>query len=201
MLRTLFYAIINTVIPPGGKETALLRLTLEDLRAIAHHDGLPYHHPAVTALVWELKYRAHPRALALAGAYLAEELLGVAGDELGKPLLIPVPMHSERRRERGYNQTELLCEAALTHVGSAFEYAPEVLERIKNTDPQQTLARGRRLHNVKNSMEVKAPARVRGRVCAVVDDVTTTGATLREAERALTRAGARAIYLIALARS
>lgn len=179
----------------------MLALSLEDLQVLAHHDGLPYHDSRVTALVWELKYRAHPRAVALAGAYLSEELLGIASEELGKPLLIPIPMHAERKKERGHNQTELICEAALKYIDSAYEYPPEVLMRLKNTAPQQTLARNKRLHNVKNSMKVALPEQVRGRVCVVVDDVMTTGATLEEAKRALLKAGARHVHTLALAKS
>jgi ComF family protein len=199
MLRTLFYSIINAIIPPRAREAAVLGLSLDDLEALRHRGGLPYHDPRVTSLVWELKYRAHPRAVALAGAFLSEELMDIAGEELGKSLLIPVPMHPERRRERGHNQTELLCEAALAHLRGSYEYAPNALERTARTAPQQTLARSKRLNNVRDSMRAGDPARVRGRACVVVDDVATTGATLKEAERALMRAGARKVYTLALA--
>ena len=100
--------------PPRGTEARVRATTLEDLRGLASGESaLPYKEKAITALVWELKYRANPRAKELAGAFLAEELMATAAEEIGKPLLIPVPMHATRRRERGYNQTELLCEAAL----------------------------------------------------------------------------------------
>jgi ComF family protein len=201
MLRELFYSIINAIIPPRGREAAVLELMPGDLEALRHHDGLPYHDPRVTSLVWELKYRAHPRAAALAGEFLSEELTAIAGEELGKPLLIPVPMHPERRRERGHNQTEVLCEAALAYVGESYDYLPHALERVRHSPPQQTLARHKRLSDARHSMRASAPARVRGRVCVVVDDVKTTGATLKEAERALLRAGARKVYALALARS
>lgn len=223
--------LFNFILPPRGTEAAVGSLTLEHLRDLQTSEGLPYADEAVRALVWELKYYANRRAGTLAGELLSEELLAVASEELGRPLLIPVPMHKARRRERGHNQTELLCEAALKHLdasadipgkkssglpyrgvplsgqtifpetsASAYEYAPHILKRIKATPEQQKLDRAKRLKNVKGSMQAD-PTLVRGRVCVVVDDVTTTGATLAEATRALKAAGAQRVHTTALAQS
>jgi ComF family protein len=164
-------------------------------------DGLPYRDPDVKALVWELKYRANSHAATLAGTLLADELLALAADELGKPLLIPVPMHPARRKVRKHNHTELLCQAAVKKLENVFDYAPDILIRTIDTPTQQGLARHKRLKNVHDSMEVIDPERVEARVCVVVDDVATTGATLAEAKRALRAAGARRVHLVALARS
>lgn len=178
-------------------------LTGERLAAKALYDGtLPYHDEEVKALVWELKYHGNPLAAALAGEHLAEILLAAAADELGTPLLLPVPMHRARRRKRGHNQTELLCESSLFHLGEGvFCYRKDLLARARDTQEQQGLQKHIRLHNVKNSMVVTSAAQVAGRVCVVVDDVATTGATFAEARRALTAAGARKVVCIALARS
>ncbi|HEY5383535.1 MAG TPA: phosphoribosyltransferase family protein, partial [Candidatus Paceibacterota bacterium] len=168
---------------------------------------------------------------ALAGAYLADLLLAEAEETIGTLLLVPMPMHKARRKERGHNQTDLLCEAALkvlsdgetarknslaVHTQSflrgrgtlpedffagGFSYSPRALERTRATMPQQGLERHQRLKNVKNSMQVKNPEAVAGRVCIVVDDVTTTGATFAEAKRALKAAGAKEVRLVALAQS
>jgi ComF family protein len=200
-ISLLFYSIIGALIPPRGSERIVSCLTLAGLESKRTEDGLPYHDKSVQALVWELKYNKNPRALMLAGELLAEALLGVAEDEIGTPLLIPVPMHAARRRERGHNQTEALCEAALTHMGGALEYMPHALARTQYTQPQQKLPRRMRLKNVQGSMEAGAPEKIKGRVCIVVDDVATTGATLAEAARALKKAGARRVHALALARS
>lgn len=174
-------------------------LSLAELRALMHGGALPYHEPRVTALVWELKYRANPRAARLAGALLREILLEAAAEELGVPLLVPVPMHPSRRKARGHNHTELLCASAFKSLGRGIDYAPAALVRTRDTPTQQGLARGARLVNVRGSM--RASGRVAGRACIVVDDVSTTGATLGECERALKAAGARSVATIALARS
>src|SRR3989344_8015883 len=204
-----FSYLLDLILPPRPAERIVRSLNLETLQSLhidiskSQPEGLlPYHDPRVTALVWELKYHGSRRSAALAGEYMAEILLAAASEEIGVPLLIPVPMHAARLRERGHNQTELLCEAALLHLGNTFEYMPKVLVRTINTKTQQGLPRAERLKNIKNSMAVGPDGgRIVGRVCIVVDDVITTGATLEEAKRALKSAGARAVHTIALARS
>jgi len=201
MIKEFFADIIDLILPPRPTERVVRSLHIETLQSLGGEEPLPYHDPRVTALVWELKYHASSRSAVLAGEYMAEILLAAASEELGTPLLVPVPMHAARLRERGHNQTELLCEAALLHLGNTFEYAPKALVRTVNTKTQQGLPRTERLKNIKNSMKVVYPELVEGRVCIVIDDVTTTGATLAEAKRALKSAGARAVHTIALARS
>lgn len=191
--------LFNLIVPPRKSERLVEALTLEDIRGLQSAQGLPYADKTVASLVWELKYYANRRAAALAGEFLAEQLLEIAGEELGRPLLIPIPMHYSRLSERGHNQTTLLCEAALEHVADAYEYAPRVLTRTRQTGEQQKLSRERRLNNLQNSMH--ADTSVTGRVCVVVDDVTTTGATFAEAERALKEAGALRVHTVALAYS
>lgn len=200
--RRFLATLLDLVAPPRRSEALVRSLSLTELQELVQDsdEPLPYRNKAVTALVWELKYRNNPRAAELAGALLGERLLAIAAEELGPPLLVPVPMHALRLRERGYNQTELLCQAALPTVHSALEYAPKALMRVRETPPQQTLPRRERLKNMQGAM-VADPERVRGRACIVVDDVETTGATLHEAKRALRIAGARAVHCVSLARS
>lgn len=197
----MFSALIDFIIPPRASERVVRALTLLQLQGIDHEDGLSYHDPRVTSLVWELKYYANRRAAALAGVLLAEKILAVAAEELGTPLLIPVPMHAARRRERGHNQTELLCKAAIAHLHGSVEYASRALERTRATATQQGLPRHIRLKNIKHSMCATQPALIEGRACIVIDDVATTGATFEEAKRALRQSGARVVHTIALARS
>lgn len=210
----MFLRIFDLIIPPRPTELTVRALApgaLMDIRP-TESGALPYHHDAVRALVWEIKYYANRRALALCGALLCEWLMEALEDTLGTPLLIPVPMHPARRRQRGHNQTELLCEAALHALsrktrsrkvpgGPPLEYAPTVLVRTVHTPPQQGLTERERRRNVKDSMRVVDAARVAGRACIVLDDVSTTGATLHEAARALRHAGARSVTLLALAQS
>ena len=210
-------------------EVAVETLSLQELDRLARYDGtLPYTDKRVRALVWEVKYYKESRAARLAGEYLAQLLLAEASDMVGTPLLIPMPMHPKRRHERGHNQTEVLCESALRSLGveeswgknslarrlpdgsrgrpedffeAAFFYAPTILLRTRHTKPQQGLERHNRLKNLQNAMSVADPSKVKRRVCIVVDDVTTTGASFAEAKRALKEAGASEVRCIALAQS
>ncbi len=200
MLRAILGAFVDILVPPRQSERLVARLAPAALAQLEAPQGLPYHNEVVAALVWEAKYHANPRALGLAAELLAPRVLECAAEEVGVPLLVPVPIHKARKRERGHNQAELLCQAMLPHLGQAAKYCPQALARTVNTAHQQGLHRDKRLHNVKNCMQANSAA-VKDRVCIVVDDVTTTGATLAEAKRALLAAGARSVHTLALAYS
>lgn len=206
-LNAYLRSIFELVVPPRETEVLVRALSHEALTRFAARTNaargdfiflLPYRDPRVLALVWELKYHRNPRAVALAAALIAEEALGFFEESLGAPLLLPVPMHPRRRRERGHNQCELLCGAVAQELGGGVEYAPHALARVRLTKPQQGLPRKERLKNVRHSMQADEKA-VRGRTCIVIDDVATTGATLAEASRALRNAGAAAVHCLALA--
>lgn len=203
MIKAIISQLFDLVVPPRRSERLLRDTSLQGLQKLALSDGaLPYHEPQVQALVWELKYHGNARAQELAGAYMAELLLGEMAEVLGPPMIVPVPMHPARRRERGHNQTELLCKAALRAMGASapLHYAPQALRRLVDTKTQQGLPAAVRKRNVRGSIQADEKI-VAGRACIVVDDVTTTGATLEECKRALASAGARAVHCIALARS
>jgi competence protein ComFC len=110
-------------------------------------------------------------------------------------------MSAKRRSERGWNQTEILCEEILRlHEENLFEYAPHALVKEKHTESQaRTLSKRDRMTNVQLTMEVRDPEKIKNRNIVLLDDVTTTGATFKDARRALKEAGARKILCLALA--
>lgn len=201
MLREFFAHCSDLIVPPRRTERIVRSLSYAELHALAApYDGiLPYADERVHALVWELKYYDNERAAALGGTLLADRLLALVEDELGVPTLVPTPMYADRRRERGYSQTERLCEAALRVLGEDFVYRPHELTLTRAVPHQQGLARAERLTNIAHSMAVPNPTSVAGHLCIVIDDVQTTGATLKEATRALYAAGARKVIPVALA--
>jgi ComF family protein len=148
-------------------------------------------------LVHELKYRGRRRvASRLAGLLLEEPAvrrLLTPGAEL-----VPVPLHPRRRRERGFNQAELLA-AALAR-GSGLAVAPGVLVRRKDTSPQAGLSSAARRRNVSGAFAVRQRPKVVGRTLVLVDDVSTTGATAVACARALRQAGAAEVRLVTVAR-
>ena len=112
---------------------------------------------------------------------------------------MPIPVHASRRRERGYDQAELIAAAA----GAALPlpWLP-ALERTRATTAQYHLDRRHRAANVEDAFGVRRDGlrAVRGRWVVLVDDVVTTGSTLCAAGEALLAAGALAVSAIAVAR-
>ena len=148
-------------------------------------------------LVHELKYRGRRR---IAGRLAAELLAAPRIHELleGDVVLVPVPLHPRKRRERGFNQSELVAAEIASRTGRPL--APRALVRRKDTAPQSDLSAAERRRNVAGAFAVRERARVVGRVVVLVDDVWTTGATARACARILREAGAAQVRLLSLAR-
>jgi ComF family protein len=109
--------------------------------------------------------------------------------------LAPVPLHPDRERMRGYNQSRLLAD----ELGARWNLpVTDVMTRVRNIPPQMTLPADERRRNVRGAFAADAVA---GRVLGLVDDVYTTGATLRECSRVLKRAGAARVCVLTVARA
>jgi ComF family protein len=142
-----------------------------------------------------LKYGGERRLAGPLGAAIARRwsAAGVGGD-----VLVPVPVHEARRRERGYDQAELLAVVAARELDLPMTVC---LERTRATVAQFQLGRGERAGNVAAAFAVTAagPAVMDGWV-VLVDDVVTTGSTLAACARVLLDAGARAVSAVTMAR-
>jgi len=117
----------------------------------------------------------------------------------GVDFLVPVPLHPARLRDRGFNQARLLARelARLRGVG----VLDGCLVKARNAPPQAGLHAADRERNVIKAYSVKRPDKVRERTLVLIDDVTTTGATLRECARVLVAAGAKEVRAITLAQA
>lgn len=114
--------------------------------------------------------------------------------ELAPDLVVPVPLHRARRRERGFDQAALLAQAVAGEMGA--KAAPRALKRCRDTPHQIGLSRRERRRNVRGAFAARQPVPA----CIwLVDDVATTGATLAEAARALRRVGARRVVAVCVA--
>lgn len=108
--------------------------------------------------------------------------------ELKDWLVVPVPLHPKRQKERGFNQSQLLAENICKETGLIME--EKALRRIRNTKPQSSLAHGyERTTNLKDAFQADQKL-VEGRHILLIDDVATTGHTLAECAKALRGAGA-----------
>ncbi len=126
--------------------------------------------------------------------YLAKPLAALLGDQLLRhpldfDLLAPVPLSSGRLRQRGYNQSALIAQQLGQLLGVPVQ--THALRRLRETRPQMQLPREDRLHNLQGAFAVNA--RFDGRRVCIVDDVTTTGATLAACAEALRQAGAKSV--------
>lgn len=113
-------------------------------------------------------------------------------------IVVPVPLHPARLRQRGFNPATLLARSLARAHGLAL--APRGLERVRDTASQTGLDRRARALNVAGAFRARRGERIPARVW-LVDDVVTTGSTLAEAARALRRAGARRVVALCAART
>jgi ComF family protein len=113
-------------------------------------------------------------------------------------IVVPVPLHAERQRERGYNQAELIARPLSRLLGLRFE--PRVLVRTKPRPSRLILSRSERWASVRGAYSTREGLRVDNQRVLLVDDVVTTGATLDTCTRALKRAGAATVLGLTVGR-
>jgi ComF family protein len=114
-------------------------------------------------------------------------------------LIIPVPLHRKRLRERGFNQAVILARQIATRFSLPLDFM--TLRRERFTAPQVGLGREERTTNVRMAFAVRKPEKLAGRRILLVDDVTTTGSTLTECASVLTQAKAESVAILTLARA
>lgn len=150
----------------------------------------------IDRLLHDLKYGG---ALALAdwAAGALAQAVDVIGEAIRRPdVIVALPLSRERQRERGFNQTEEIARGVSRRLGIP---RASLLERIRHGTPQAGLPWQRRQRNVQGAFRCRAE--VPGRHVAIVDDVMTTGATVREAARTLRAGGAASVAAWVVART
>jgi ComF family protein len=116
----------------------------------------------------------------------------------GSHVIVPVPLHPRRLRERGFNQAGLIARELGRRVGRPC--GEKALVRRLDTVPQAGLSAAARRRNVADAFVVRRKGQVAGQVVTLVDDVLTTGATAYACARALRAAGAREVRMLSVAR-
>lgn len=133
--------------------------------------------------------------------FMGELLISNLGEELkalDPDLVLPIPLHVSRLRHRGFNQAAVMGKAVGKGLGVSLQLG--ILERPKATPPQVGLSRTQRRENVKGAFCVRKPQLIKRKTILLVDDVYTTGATLKEASRELLRKGAEQVHVLTFAR-
>ncbi len=177
---------------------------------ITHHHNIfscyNYQSPDTRKLVRYLKNHRDPLLTKKLGRVLYEHMADYLADQhqygyFKQALVIPVPLSKQRKQERGFNQTQLLAKNLSTYVDGSELCIKCVIK--KETDQKQSLTNNRqeRFNNVKNrfSLSLKYKHLIQNRDIILVDDLVTTGATLKELEKVLEKAGARTIIAVTLA--
>lgn len=155
-------------------------------------------------LIHLLKYDHVRPAANVLGRMLAEVIANLQisfGD--AHLLVVPVPLHANKMRQRGFNQADLIARAAmkLEPAGQHLTLEAGILERQRETQSQIGLTRHQRRENMRGAFRVARPSQVENREILLVDDVFTTGTTVSECARVLRRAGATKVWVATVART
>lgn len=196
-----FQRLLDFIFPPSEEASIVRFLTERDVTSLFFHTMVdnthalsPYHDSRIRALVHEAKFHGNTRAFQLLNTLLATFL-----DTYRRPVdfILPIPLSGKRKRTRGYNQVhEILRAQKLNTVGVI---RTDILIRKKDTRPQTELKRTDRLTNVRDAFGIKNVGAIREKHVLIVDDVTTTGATLHTAKATLLPYGPASVTCIALA--
>lgn len=136
----------------------------------------------------------YSRITELAEPLAARMVKALRGLQWNVDVIVPVPLFADREAERGYNQAALLGQHLSAEMGII--YSADSLKRVRETSQQALLTPEERQSNVRDAFE--ASEAVKGLAVLLVDDVVTTGSTLRECAIALKEKGAGAVYGIAV---
>ncbi len=179
---------VDGVIHPGCQT----RYSLDGLVSFFRYDG------PVKAAIKRLKYKPYLTELA---EMLVKEVTSnrLVGNRFDNFTVVPVPLHPRRQRERGFNQAALIGKAVAKELG--LQFIDDVLKRTRNTKPQVELKGKERRENIKDAFIISPNILISQYPnILLVDDVWTTGSTLRTCGNVLKRNGAKKVWAMTLAR-
>lgn len=165
--------------------------SLHEASGIAITSLLTYRDPVVQDLIRAVKYDGAPHAAHLLAdvlaEYLREEVAAIRSFSTRPIVLIPVPLHPKREQERGFNQVEIILNELPEEFrdGTSSRIERDALTRVRETGSQTHLGRTERLRNMHDAFAISDTAVILDIHAFVIDDVTTTGATLAAAIRPL----------------
>jgi ComF family protein len=151
----------------------------------------------MSRVIQGLKFSGRRNLVGLLAALLAEAFFDT-WSRAEFDLIVPIPLHPKRKRDRGYNQAELLAVSLAKLIALPYDKA---LQRTRSTLPQVGLTDSQRLDNVRKAFVCPMPQRISKRRILLIDDVMTTGATVESASQALMDAGARRVSVLTVART
>ena len=181
------YDILNTI-PPAN-----------EIKNTKYKALFQYKNKLSRKAIWAIKYNKNQKIINKFSNLLYEFIMEDISEKVNfigfnNPLLIPIPMHKNNLKERGYNQSELIVkEVYKIDQGKNFDILINTLLKIKETPHQSSLKnKDDRLKNLKNCFYIES-GKIKDRNIILIDDVITTGTTMNEVSKILKSGGARKI--------
>lgn len=204
MFASLLGKVLDLIFPPKQNSAKARELSVEDIAlSPTSHEALgidiitlcSYKTTQISTLIRALKYERSTLAAKTLASLLSDFLIEQIAEEETfsdkKLVLVPIPLTKKRKRSRGYNQMEIVLQHLQKQMLDNIEVHPEFLIRIKETPQQTRLSRNERLANLSGAFSVPENAPVKDLHIILIDDVTTTGATLMNAAKTLEEKGAK----------
>ena len=179
---------------PFGLTHPDCKMTFGAEQAISFFD---YHDKNVDTILINGKYKFLPEIYRILGKIISEKIKINYPELLNNFLLVPLPLHKFRHRWRGFNQAEILCQELSNNLNLKIL---DCLKRSRQTKTQKNLKKEARLKNVVGAFDFKKNLNIYGHKIILVDDVTTTGATLLEAAKVLKKNGAAQVVCLTVAK-
>ncbi|OGP86023.1 MAG: hypothetical protein A2Z08_07090 [Deltaproteobacteria bacterium RBG_16_54_11] len=184
--------------PTGDEEDRLCGLCLQERWYFEVHRTCALYEGALKEAIHRFKYGGVFPLVRVFGDLL-EPAFQILTRDYPADVMVPVPLHIRRLRERGFNQALLLVKELSKRTG--IPYKERALKKIKDTAVQIALKKRERRKNLTRAFQVKDQEAIQGKTVVLVDDVYTTGATVNECSRALRMAGAERVAVLTVARA
>lgn len=214
-LKLLIESMINILLPKDSEVSEIEMMTDEeimnviepanDIKDCKYKALFQYKNKIMRRGIWEIKYKGNKKIAGKFAKLLYNYILDDISDEMtfsnfNSPLLIPIPMHKNNIQERGYNQSELILkEFCKIDTERNFEISYDSFFKIKETPHQSKLKnKNERLKNLKDCFNTDSN-KIKNRNIILIDDVITTGTTMREASKTLLKAGAKKVMGFSIA--
>ncbi len=183
----------------GAGEPHLCRDCLERTPPFVKHRSCARYEGIIKDVILLYKYRGFE----ILGQYLGDfvgRTLGVEEDLWpGVEAIIPVPLHPAKEKKRGFNQARVLARR-LSKIKN-IKLIEKRLVKVKNIPPQTSLEADERARNVRGAFRVRKPEELQSKIVLLVDDVYTTGSTLRECSSVLKKAGVKEVRAVTVAQA
>ncbi|MEK7652844.1 MAG: ComF family protein [Patescibacteria group bacterium] len=215
-LKRILNTILNLLFPFSEIRRKIESLTAEEIlekceKAEINDDKntlsiFSYENQLIREMVHFLKYKGNKNVAKLFAEILYSEIIEKMSEmfifeNFTNPVLVPIPLSKKKFKKRGFNQIELILkELKKLDTENIFETDTKSLIKIKDTLSQTAVKnRRRRMENIRNCFGVNNAEKIYERNIILIDDVLTTGATMREAKNALIKAGAKRVFCITIA--